>query len=228
MGVRKAESTIRAIICLGMLVIAVLHPRIIYGIAVLICVISCVISYKSKKDKTVAKMCKDVVEGIIGIMILCYCGQCLNILYPDHASYEYRADIADLKKQDLDEYYYFPDKIPKGVSKVEWVCFPDFIRTGYHKLQFYADAAYLNELYDTYEKDAIIYTYDSDRYAWINDNLKINGEIPFVNGMSAEEKEKIEVLMLYDNQYEIQDMDSLHNGGLYINRTDGYVCFWAQ
>ena len=109
---KKIEFIIWSIISLIMLIFAILHPRILYCILVIVCVIISITCYRSKKKKTISKMCKDIVKNIIVILILSCFGQFLNVLFPYHASYEYKNDIASLKAESSQKYYYFPDKIP--------------------------------------------------------------------------------------------------------------------
>lgn len=220
---RKAEGAIWGIISLIMLLAAVIHPRIIYCILVIVCGIIGIICYRSQKKKTIGKMCKDMVVAVIAILILCYWGQCLNVIFPYHAGYEYKKDIASLKTETPQKYYYFPDKIPESASGVEWICMPGFLQgSGYHKLFFYADEFYLQEVYDTYAEYAAIYTYD--QYVWKNNDMKQSITIPGVDDIGEEERENVKVLILYDNQ----DVNHSHNGGLYINQPEGYICFFEQ
>lgn len=229
---KKIECTIWSIISLFMLIVAVMHPRIIYCILVIVCGIIDIICYRSKKKKTVGKMCKDIVENIFVILILWYFGQFLNILFPYHAGYEYKNDIASLKAEDSESYYYFPDKIPDLASDVEWVCLPNFLQgTGYHKLFFYADESYLQEVYDTYAEYAAIYTYEyiyDNRFtSWANhdmESIMVLDWFPGENAIEEQERKNVKVLILYDNQ----DANHPRNGGLYINQAEGYVCFFAQ
>ena len=229
---KKIECIIWSIISLIMLIVAVMHPRIIYCILVIICVIIDIICYRSKKKKTVGKMRKDIVENIFVILILWCFGLYLNILFPYHASYEYKNDIASLKAEASERYYYFPDKIPDLASNVEWICLPNFLQgTGYHKLFFYADESYLQKVYDTYAEYATIYTYeylyDNPFASWANHNMEsimVLDWFPGENAIKEQERKNVQVLILYDNQ----DANRPRNGGIYINQVEGYVCFFAQ
>ena len=223
MIVNKIESVIWGIISLTMIVIAVMHPRIIYWILVVVCVVHSIMCYRATTRKTVGKMCKDMVGSIIAILVLCYLGQWLNLIFPYHASYEYEKDIAVLKEDASQEYYHFPDEIPNGASDVQWVCFPSLLQgSGYHKLYFNADEAYLQEIYNTYAEYATIYTYD--QYAWVNQNVGKSITFPGENDIEKTERKNVEVFLLYDSQ----DANHVHNGGFYINQTEGYICFFAQ
>lgn len=223
MATQKIEGIIWGIICLFMSVIAVLHPRIIYWILVIVCGISGIICYRSTRKKTVGKICKDVIGSIIAILILCYLGQYLNIIFPYHASYEYEKDIATLKTEASQEYYHFPDKIPAVASDVKWRCVPSFLQgSGYHNLFFYADESYLQKIYNAYVEEATIYTYS--QYAWVNNDTGKSAIFPDASGIDEAERKNVEVFILYDNQ----DINHLHNGGFYINQTEGYICFFAQ
>ncbi len=228
---RKVEGIIWSIISLIMLIVAIMHPRIIYWIVVIVCIIIAITCYKSHKKKTIGKICKDIVVSIIAILILCCWGQCLNVIFPRHALYEYKNDIASLKLEDSQKYYYFPDKIPDSASNVEWVCLPSMLQgTGYHKLFFYADESYLHKVYDTYAEYATIYTYElyDDQYAsWVNhdmENIMLLDWFPGEDTIEEADKKNVKVFILYDNQ----DANHLRNGGLYINQLVGYVCFFEQ
>ena len=78
---KKIEVAIWGIASLIMLVIAVMHPRSLHCILVIVCAIISIACYRSKKKKTVGKMCKDIVKNIIAILFLCCFGQFLNILF---------------------------------------------------------------------------------------------------------------------------------------------------
>ncbi len=220
---QKKEFVLWCIISLVMLIITITHPRIIYGIMVIVCGIYSILCYRSTRKKTLGKICIDMIGNVLSIVMICYIGQCLNIIFPYHASYEYKKDIASLKTDDLQEYSHFPDNIPEFASDVEWVCFPSMLQgSGYHRLFFYADTSYLQEIYDTYAEYATIYTYD--QYAWTNHDMEKS--ITFPEGSSIEEQDRndVKVLMLYDNQ----DVNHSHNGGIYINKVEGYIGFFAQ
>ena len=185
-------------------------------------------------------MRKDIIIGVIGIVILCYFGQSLNALYPKHARHEYAMDIASYKAKYPKKYFFFPDKIPKTASGVEWICLPSMLQgSGYRKLFFYADESYIHELRELYIDEATIYTYD--HYAWINQDLEKDEStdtedssaqtkhtksitLPDGNSMKEEERNDIEAFVMY----EVQDSDHNSNSGFYINEKEHYVCFWAQ
>jgi hypothetical protein len=223
MTTKKIESIIWGIIVLILLIFAMIHPRIIYFIMAIVCGIIGTTRFFSKKEKTRAKLFKDTVGNIIGILILCYLGQYLNIIFPNHASYEYKTDIMSLKAESPEEYYQFPDNIPDSASKVKWVCLPNFLQgTGYHKLFFYEDTSYLKDIYETYAGQATIYTYVD--YSWWNAEMDESTSFPGETEIPEHEKMNVQVLMLYDNQ----ETTHYHNSGLYINQTEKYVCFFAQ
>ena len=164
-----------------------------------------------------------MIKNMIAILILCFFTPYLNMIYPYHASYEYKKDIATLKADDMKEYYHFPDEIPSIASGVEWVCFPSLMQgSGYHKLFFYADESYLQKIYDSYSEYATIYTYN--QYGWTNPNTKETTTFPDENVIDKTERKNVEVFILFDNQ----DINHLHNSGFYINQTKGYICFFAQ
>lgn len=223
MKTQKIESMIWGIIGLFMLIITVLHPRIIYLVLLIVCFVCGVISLRSTRRKTVKKICLNALGNVIGILIACYIGQFLNIFFPYHASYEYKKDITTLKEDALQEYYYFPDEIPEKASKVKWMCVPSFMQgSDYHKLFFFTDESYIQEIYNTFSEEAIIYTYN--QYAWINNDTQKMATFPGDSAIDENERKDVEVFMLYDNN----DINHLHNGGFYINQTEGYICFFAQ
>lgn len=223
MTTKRIETVFWIIITFFMLLTAIAHPRIIYWILFTVCVIKFIVSCRIKKKKTVRKLCIGIVVDMILILIICDWGQSLNFLFPYHASYEYKKDIMSLKEEAFQEYYYFPDEIPEKASKVKWMCLPSFMQgSGYHKLFFYTDEAYLEEIYTVFAKEATIYTYE--QYAWINKDTKQMASFPGDSAIEVSERKNVEVFMLYDNN----DINHLHNGGFYINQKEGYICFFAQ
>lgn len=165
-----------------------------------------------------------MIGNLLAIWILyCLFAQYLNVLYPYHAPYEYKKDMATLKADYLQKYEYFPDSIPKEASGVKWMCCPSMMQgMGYEKLFFYAEETYLQEICNTYEDKATIYTYSE--YAWMNNKMKKTISFPGDHDIDKEEREHVEVFILYDNQ----DAKHSHNGGFYINQTEGYIGFFAQ
>lgn len=224
MNTKKIETTIWGIITCIMLVIAVMHPRIVYLIILFICGMLGLVCYKSQKEKIVGKMCKDLIGNLIVIWILySFFGQYLNIIYPYRAPYEYKKDMASFKADSMQEYYFFPDRIPKGASEVKWMCAPNLMQgIGYEKLFFYAEDSYIKEICDTYKEKATIYQYME--YAWTNSETGKITTFPGDSLIEEEERNDIEVFMIYDNQ----DANHLHNGGFYINQNEGYICFFSQ
>ena len=224
MNIKKIETTIWGIITCLMFVITIMHPRMIYLIILFIGVILGFACYKSKKEKTVGKMCKDLIGNLIVLWFFyAFFGQYFNIVYPYRAPYEYKKDMASFKADSLQEYYFFPDRIPKGSSGVKWMCVPNLMQgIGYEKLFFYADDSYLQEICNTYKEKATVYKYIE--YAWTNSDTGKFTTFPGDSSIDSDEREDIEVFMLYDNQ----DANHLHNGGFYINQKEGYICFFSQ
>lgn len=228
MTIQKIEGTVWAVISFFMLIIAIFHPRIIYWILLIVCVIKCIVCCKTAKKKTVGKFCIGMVSNIIAILILCDLGQGLNLFFPYHASYEYEKDIEDLKadslkENSLREYSHFPDELPTVASGVKWMCVPNFMQgTGYDQLFFFADEVYLQKIYNAYAEEATIYTYS--QYDWVNNDTGKCAVFPDAIGIDEAERKNVEVFILYDNE----DFNHLHNSGFYINQTEGYICFWAQ
>ena len=89
-------------------------------------------------------------------------------------------------------------------------------------LFFFTDESYIQEIYNTFSEEAIIYTYN--QYAWINNDTQKMATFPGDSAIDENERKDVEVFMLYDNN----DINHLHNGGFYINQTEGYICFFAQ
>ena len=201
-----------------------MHPRIIYLIILFVCGILGLVCYKSKKEKTVGKMCKDLIGNLIVLWIFyAFFGQYFNIVYPYRASYEYKKDMASLKTDSLQEYYFFPDRIPKGAAGVKWMCAPNLMQgIGYEKLFFYAEDSYIQEICNTYKEGATIYKYNE--YAWTNNEMEKIIYFPGEHDIDIEQRENVEVFMFYDNQ----DVNHLHNCGFYINWIEGYIGFFAQ
>lgn len=241
MTTRKAENMIRIAICSVMLIIVILHPRVIYWITFIICVIRSLICFHLKQEKHVTIMCQEIALSLFGIVFLCYFGQFLNLFWPNHAPYEYKAEIAKCKADYQKRYYHFPDKIPKGAKKVKWERLPSVLQgVGYDKLLFYADQSYLQQIRDTYAEEATLYTYDDYRwteYGWKEKEAvnKSNHEeqtehgsiyfsFPLDYSIDKMERNNIELYVLYDNQNTNHPCDS----GFYINWTEGYIAFWAE
>ena len=144
-------------------------------------------------------------------------------MFPYHAGYEYKKDIAALKADSFKEYYYFPDEIPAAASDVKWKCMPGFLQgSGYNSLFFSADESYLQNICNAYSEEATIYRYTE--YAWIDNDTGKSAEFPDESRIDEAERKNVEVFILYDNH----DIDHLHNGGFYINQTKGYICFFVQ
>lgn len=216
------------IITAAFLVLMVMHPRINNGLLLLGGIIISVILAVSKKERKAITLWLITFGLLIGLAIVWDRNRWLDVICPYHAPYEYKRDIQSLKSGYKSQCFtQFPDKIPDNASKVEWVCTPSVWQArGHEALFFYADEAYLSEVYDTYAPYAEVYTYGIsglDAGYWIRiDELGVSHSVrfPIVNAMTDEEKLNVTVLILYDDMW--------YNGGLYINQAEGYVCFFSN
>ena len=228
MNTRKIEGCFWLIVCLTFILIAILHPRVIYLFMFIVCAIVSIVCFKSKSTKpprTISSLCIKMLGNLLAIIFVCYLGQMLNVFFPYHATYEYKNDIASLKMEREEKFYFFPQQIPESASRVEWVCSPGMMQgSAYQTLFFEVEDRYLQEMIDTYGKEATIYKWDG-QYDWVNDDLErdiLLGECK--NRIASEDRKNVTVYVLYDNL----ETDNVHNGGFYINEPNGYICFWAQ
>lgn len=221
---KKTNLFLWVILSVAILVLTIIHPRLNNILLLLLCIIKSVTLFFSKKETESKVILKKNFELIIVFAILWYMGKYLNILYPYHATYEYRNDIANYKIGSTGEYYKeFPNEIPDEAKDIKWICCPSFMQgSGYDALFFRANSSYLKELYQKYSDLAIKYTYSN--YGWENKETGTTVTFPQINDMIEEEKLDVTVFVTYDNG----DVNHPHNSGFYINQAEGYVCFFVQ
>ncbi len=71
---------------------------------------------------------------------------------------KYSEDIAALKLEKEDWYYFFPDQLPEDAGNVTWNQIPSMLQgSGAEILSFNASTEYINSVVETYGKDARIY-----------------------------------------------------------------------
>lgn len=179
---------------------------------------------KLRKKNRKRKWClRKKLEFMIALAILWYMGKAsgiLNVLYPYHAAYEYRSDIANYKEGAAGEYY---QEFPNEAKDIKWICFPSLMQgSGYDALFFYADSDYVKGPYEKYSVSATKYCYSN--YGWENGKTGKTVTFPKINDMTEEEKSDTTVFVTYDNE----NPNHPHSSGVYINQTEGYVCFFTQ
>lgn len=221
---KKTNLFLWVILSIAILILTVIHPRLNNILLLLLCTIKCVTLFFLEKEIESKVVLKKNFELIIAFAFLWYMGKYLNILYPYHATYEYQNDIANYKAGSTGEYYKeFPDEIPDGAKDIKWICCPSFMQgSGYNVLFFRANSNYLKELYEKYSDSMTKYTYSN--FGWENRETRKTVTFPKINDMTEEEKLDVTVFVTYDNG----DVNHVHNSGLYINQTEGYVCFFVQ
>lgn len=211
------------IISAALLVFAIMHPRINNILVLVISIVKCIIVATANMETEEVRWDRTFLL-LICLVVVWFIAKSFNYVFPYHAPYEYKKDIQSLKAEnaEYDNYTHFPDEIPDCASKVEWICVPGLMQgSHYEALFFYADEAYLSEVYDTYISRAEVYTYKE--YAWENEKEQMI-TFPKSNDIMEEEKSNVTVLITYDNG----DGNHPRSSGLYINPEQGYVCFFAQ
>ncbi|MCM1399388.1 MAG: hypothetical protein NC225_07915 [Clostridium sp.] len=212
------------IVSIVVFVLSVLHPRLNNVLLLLFCIIKCITLFITKKEIEGKVIWKKNLELMIVLAFVWYMGSYLNILYPYHAVYEYKNDIARCKTGNTGVYYTeFPDLLPDGAEKVKWICCPSLMQgSGYNVLFFYTDKNYIEELYGKYADAATTYTYSN--YGWENKKTGKSVTFPKTIEMTEEEKMDVTVFVTYDNG----DINHPHSSGLYINQAECYVGFYTQ
>ena len=168
-----------------------------------------------------------VIKRIIGLVIFFSIMRFVVYISPLHVYFDYKRDITELKRQHMDRFGFFPDKLPEGASEAVWHSIPECLSGfgEYYLLTFNAGDDYLEEIYDTYAEEAVVYTYgtDIDGYeGWVNEDTGY-AECPFIPDFQYGEyegKDDIEILVLKD--------DMGISCGMYMDRDKGNICFWEQ
>ena len=168
-----------------------------------------------------------VLKRIIGLVIVFNILRFVIYISPFHVYFDYKRDIAKLKKQHIDRFCYFPDKLPQGASEAVWhntpKCFTGFGE--YYLLTFNAGDDFLEEIYDTYAEEAVVYRYGKDitgYEGWVNEDTGYvdNLQVPNLSYDEYVGKGDIEILVFRD--------DRNVSCGLYMDRYKGNICFWEQ
>ena len=224
------ETIIWAIIILITLVIAFVKSESILLIAAFPFCIFGIISFRSKENKPVSTLVKSTVKKVIFIGIVCFLCRHFVYLSPLLAGFNYKGDIADLKKWHSERFYFFPDTIPKEAKQViKWTCTPKNWRGlgTNQQLIFYADKDYLQKIYNTYANTTTVYPYLEDHYCWglLKDlgrdepDLFPAPAMPFIP-----DQEGSELMVIHENTQ--PDPDCCSYGGICINWEKGFICFW--
>lgn len=225
MNTKKVTVGIWCIILVLFLVITIMHPRINFGLILFFSLIQCISIAFSRKVFEKKTLWKKSFLGVADIFILWIFCSPFNVLYPYHATYEYKNDIQNLKSESPQIYSHFPDTIPDSASKVKWVCLSGLLQgSGYEALFFYADDSYLEEIYETYAFNSTLYTYAEEERTWISKDAKKLTYFPEEDEISDDDKKNVSVFILTENS----NLNHSHISGFYINQTDGYICFFAE
>ena len=200
MNTKKMEGFCWMIMSFVFVLIAILHPRIIFFMLIIVCMIGSIVCFKvksSKPPKTIGGLCIKMLGNILAIIFVCYLGQFFDV--------------------------FFPDSIPDSTSGVEWVCSPGMMQgTSYPMLFFHADKLYLQEIVDTYKINVTVYVWD-DQYEWTNYDMERGIKFPGESKIEKTDRNHVQVFILYDNS----DVNHIHNAGFYVNQLKGYICFFC-
>lgn len=121
-----------------------------------------------------------------------------------------------MKEAAPDVYRAFPESLPKGASYVKWVVGPGFLQApSFEVLAFRIDREYLEQIVDTYRKEAEIATYDKQYDEW---------SVDFIHSGLLSEPENTTVYVLYDNG----DWNHHHIYGFWVNDRIGEIGFFAE
>lgn len=161
------------------------------------------------------KIAQRLVPMFIAILFLWYIvfwgGSMLNVFFPMHMPYEYESDIAKLKENDYEAYYFFPDEIPKGAKKIKWYIMPSFMQGGGTKvLIFDTSNEYIQNVIDTYSYEA--------RICGIEDDMSFR---KFYNEARLE---KLTVYKIYDND----DWNRVHMWGFFVDEEINRIGFFCE
>lgn len=133
-----------------------------------------------------------------------------DLLFPYHMTYEYKADIARLKKSVAYDYSFFPDEIPTGATHVTWVMLPSFLQgSGTEVLFFDIDDEFIRQTIAQYGGNAEI--------------VGVEDGMIFDNYYDESRLDKLTVYKLYDNE----NWNHLHMWGFFVDEEIhriGYFC----
>ena len=219
---KKINLIIWSVLVIVFMMLTIMHPRICYGFMLFLSIIQWGEIAGRKKKIGKKSVWRKTILGITSLVIVWSMGDMINIFYPYHATYEYKHDILKLKFESSQKYQHFPGAIPKIARNVKWKCVPSLLQgSGYEGLLFYAEKEYIEEIYNKYASATTLYKYDG--YEWRNEKLKKATFFPQINSIAELEREDVVVIILYENN----DIHHPGNSGLYLNQTEGYVCFFS-
>ena len=146
-------------------------------------------------------------------LFLGYCiyFQCsiLNIMFSSHMPYEYRGDIAELKNRNYNGYYFFPDELPEDAENIKWNIVPSFLQgSGMEVLVFDAPDNYIQNVIDTYGKDAEVCGLEDD--------------MSFMTLYDDTRWEELTVYKIYDND----DWNHVRMWGFFVDEEIGRIGFF--
>lgn len=126
---------------------------------------------------------------------------------------KYVKNIAELKKDRPDVYYFFPDRIPGNSSGMKWKVQPSIMQgQGYEVLYFYTDSGYIVNELETYCKDIEPKTYDDMPVGVLYDELE------------DAELEHVEWYEIYNNG----DQNHEHAWGIFVEPELNLIGYFAQ
>ena len=133
-----------------------------------------------------------------------------DLLFPYHMPYEYKADIARLKKSVAYDYSFFPDEIPAGATHVTWVMLPSFMQgSGTEVLFFDIDDEFIRQTIGQYGGGAEI--------------VGVEDGMIFDSYYDESRLDKLTIYKLYDNE----NWNHLHMWGFFVDEEIhriGYFC----
>lgn len=134
-----------------------------------------------------------------------------DLVFPYHAPYEYKADIARRRLSTFYDYSFFPDELPKEAKNVTWVMLPSFLQgSGTEVLFFDIDAGYIDRTIAQYGGSAQI--------------VGVEDDMMFDNYYDKSRLDKLTVYKLYDND----DMNHLHMWGFFVDEEIGRIGYFCQ
>ena len=134
-----------------------------------------------------------------------------DILFPYHAPYEYKADIAKRRLSTFYDYSFFPDEIPEGASCVKWVMQPSFLQgSGTEVLIFDTDDDHIRQTIAQYGSGAEV--------------VGLEDDMMFDNYYDKNRLDKLKVYKLYDNN----DRNHLHMWGFFVDEEIGRIGYFCQ
>lgn len=181
---------------------------------------------KWKKQKRIAARKGEIFERkiperpqhlaphILAVFAAYLCAVCMtygvsgiaDVLYPYHMLYEYEDDIAELKRSAPDNYFFFPDTIPREAKNVKWIMQPSVMQgRGMEVLMFDTTKEYMDGIIETYGENAVVCDVEEDMCF-----------------KAYYKKEGLKVYKLYDNE----DWNHVHMWGFFVDEEKNRIGFF--